>query len=293
MLILFTLLFSFAQNTYAGSLTVPAQECSCHPNEKDNFEEPIKFNFGKNTGSCVDACKFRRPIIIERNSDQIIVANLLHNEKYWTAKIPLYSVKDVYGDFEEFLPKIAHFFLRFRFIGKDPIQLVSQDGKKEKSSLHDLVISVEGVPANKDKYSLFESLLGHYLLGYRLLSIDTVKNFSIKKLKHPISQYRLHISPTDVAKILRSSLEISDKNGFRSIYALFNNNCATSAVDILDGDKNVGDWERGIPILAPLGTFRALQSRGLIGNGEGSRIHNLEDEIAPVQAKMAKGSNIF
>lgn len=289
------LLFSFlslsvwAQPQSGSSpLTTPSENCRCNSKIKDIYEEPLAFNFGPHKGSCVDSCRFRPARLLgtlAKSQKNLELTNILHRGEYWTATVPVDSVIDVSMAFEEFAPRVNHVFLQFHFNPKTPILLKSQrvlaNGKlsKETTTIQDLVVSSEGVPPKSGSYSLWEGYQGYYILAHRLQSLDETVAWMVGNKKHPVTQYSVQLNEQERKAALIEALVKTDRESFQTIYYLFTNNCATSAMSTLQAAKPLlqpswlnpsawypkeWSWDLALPVNLPLGTRRVLQSRGWV-----------------------------
>jgi len=241
---------------HADPVLQTAPQCAC--GATDRYEEPAQIGFGHYRGLCVDSCRFRRLQILKRDANFIVVGNLLHENRFWTAKIPLSKIREVNLEFEEFLPTINHVFLRFYF--SSPVELTSQSSHDTRK-LDDFVISAEGIPPKGHDYSFFDSSIGRYPLGVRILSMEEVYAHAVLKRHHRVTQYDLDLEKPERIRALLSALEDGDTRGFQSVYALLTNNCATAAVGYLTGATS---FEAAIPFSGWIGTLHFLRARGLM-----------------------------
>lgn len=263
-------LFAGSPLLAASPLTNIDKACVCNTSVQDPLEEPQSFNYGKFQGQCIDSCRFRAARVLE-NDKNLVVGNILHFGNFYKATIPWENFSKVEMGFEEFLPGISHVFLRFTLADNAPaIKLVNQvDPSKETIETRAFVISSEGVPPKDHKYSLFESYFGHYLLAHRVVTADELTRW-ISQYKHPVEYYPLKADAKAVGKILFKGIEDSDKLRLQNIYALFSNNCSTSAFGFIDSEiapsKLQSAWEKfqeALPIAGPIGTRASLKSRNL------------------------------
>ncbi len=153
----------------AEILTASDPACACNAKTSDLFEEPVKFNFGRNKGQCIDSCRFRRGRILRKSGQVWRVANILHLGGYVQASIPFDKVKAAYVGFERFAFGVDHVFLKLTF--SEDIELFSQTVRSERAgSTRSIVISSEGVPAVGQNYTLMDGYFGNYLLDHRLVT---------------------------------------------------------------------------------------------------------------------------
>jgi hypothetical protein len=276
--------FFFITRISWATYTQVDTQCSCQTSKsKDSFETPIKFNFGKYKGLCIDSCRFRSITLLEPSVDKlessrrIRVSNFLHMEKYYIADIPISSLEKAFVGFEEFQPHIFHVVLRFDVAEKgQAIELVDQTTQsppKKKIQTRSFVVSAEGVPPKDFPYGLVESYFENYLLALRVLSLEEETRW-VDKMKNTMTYKKLNLTPEQVQKMAIKSLLLSHNNQLNSVYKLFSNNCATVAVEsiasTMNGDSIAQDifsyWDRGLSIRAPIGTTRFLIKNKLIEN---------------------------
>jgi hypothetical protein len=278
-------------------LTIQAPQCACE-GKAETYEDSLRFNFGVFKGQCIDSCRFRKAVVLQPSSakaygadgDHEVVANILHNGKYWIAKVPIKRTTEVDIAFENFLSGISHVVLRFHFSRKNPVKLYQEDDPTVTQSIQDLVLSAEGVPPRDHKYSFFESSVGQYLLVYRFLSIEDTIRWMVDIKRHSVKQFRLNLDSAAREKLLVAGFEKSMGKSFHTIYKVLSNNCATSAMELLgtnsNGWMNPLSLQEAIPLDAPFGTVNVLEKLGLIDSE--SQLPNLENESRRAAYKSSK-----
>jgi Domain of unknown function (DUF4105) len=265
-----------------------AKECRCDSRVQDPFEIPVRYNYGTYQGQCLDTCHFRdgRMLVesLEGMRKQIIVANYLHQNRFWRASVPVENVTEAYVIFEDFLRGVAHVALRFRF--NAPVRLTSQGNLslQRQASTYDLVFSAEGTPPAGRGLDLFQATMGNYLITYRLLSTRDMMDSGVRKKKHTVWQYRLKLSSEERARLLELALKAASERRLGSSYALFSNNCATTAVDLVaqSTGRYAPFWEwftRAISYSADVGTYHWLASAGLVERAEGGKQLKLGERL--------------
>lgn len=277
--IVFLILLGSALLAQTQSQSVEA--CRCASSSSDEFEIPYSFPSGPYKDQCVDSCRFRYAEILhtkqyknlKASGDEWLIANILHNEKFYVGLIPFSKFRKIEIGFEEFKTGIYHVFLRFPLEDSDsPLTLVSQNGndKGDKpESSRGLVISSEGVPPKDQPYSLWEGFLGNYLISHRLTTSEESLRWT-SKLKNPVHYHALNMDPEEVVKVLKAALEASHNERLSQNYRLFTNNCATSILRFLMmGRKKieVSDWDRfeiALPVAGPIGTLPVLKKMGVL-----------------------------
>ncbi len=274
----------------AVQLAVPAIDCACKPNENKDLVGPSQINFGYYLGYCVDSCHYRKSSTLSLRSgdlnhqkDRVVITNLKHQDSFWRAELPIYSVESAWIGFEEFMPGIFHVFLVFDFEQKSPVVLRNQEKSKTPISMKikEVVVSPEGVPPREGRYNLFDAYLERYPLGIRAISKTELVNWSVKKLKHPVRLYPLQLSFHQKVELLKASLSVLDFESFREKYSLLKNNCATKVLDLIDAVVKpesqrhpfyyswLYNLERALPVAGPIGTLNILLNRKLIADARG------------------------
>ncbi len=253
----------------------------------------MRIDFGQYQGRCIDSCRFRHAEPLPSaaaphygaDRAHVVIANFRHKAEYWIARIPVDTVENVDILFQNFFYGVNHTALRFRF-GSEGVHLFVQNSAQKKApaeAIPDLVLSIEGVTAKDEKYDVFNSSLGNYLVDYRVQSGAETADWMVGHHRHSVRQYRLHMPAAEMRALLLRGLMASEHDSFKSRYRLVFHNCATTILDLL-GDAPAGglNWwlrlPRGWPLLPANGTLRALRERGLISPGEASRIEDLAIE---------------
>lgn len=260
-----------------------APECACVGQGGDRFERPLRLTIGRYRGECIDSCQFRATQALPSSGDRLIFANVLHAGRYWTANLARADLREIDFEMEEFLPRINHVFLRMRF-APGTVRLTPQSGGDSQVTISDLVFSAEGIPPHGHEFDLWESSLGRYVLALRVLSLPEMALRSLTRLQHSVAQYRLELDAEARERVLLEALRFSEVDSFQTRYHPLVNNCATSAVRVLLAPATASDLEflqSGLPLNAPFGTLRVLESRALLLPGGRSRLPNLEEERAP------------
>lgn len=249
-------------------------QCGCaESKEADLLERPLRYTHGDFSGRCVNSCKYRYPEILNVSDDKssLLVSNILHNNEFWIAQIPLPALRGVYILFEEFAPGINHVAFQFQFNGVVDVKLYSQ--KEKNSSVHSLqvsslVVSPEAAPPEGVKYNLWDGFVGNYALMNRIMTYDKYSEL-IKEVKHPLRKYPAKMSLVEAQRLfVRVVTEAQSVT--KNQYQLFFNNCATTVIDStlyakdLLVSKQWDHWDfldplRGIPSSHTLGTLRTLQ----------------------------------
>lgn len=279
--------FSFA----ADKLVESAPDCICEAGVKVPFEEPVKYGFGPYKGQCVDSCRFRPPQILSEKNGAIEVANVLHRGLFWKAEIAAVDVENVDMGFEDFMHGISHVILRFRFKDSKAVKLTPIDGHGKSEFLQDIIVSAEGVPPKGLSYNLSDGAFGNYLIAYRVLSLNDTIAWMVVDKQHRVSQHRLILKPEEGGRLLRLALQRSSDVGFTQKYDLFTNNCATSAIGMVEETlgrptqasgvfAGLDRLERAVPYQGFWGSLTFLGREGLLValNEQTQPLDNLEIE---------------
>lgn len=239
--------------------------------ENDPYERPLRYVKGQYTGKCVNSCQYRAPQVITTlpSKNIITVANVFHQDQFWTAAIPVDAITQVDILFENFAPGINHVAFRFNFDRRRKISLQSQTqhDKQEFLSENSLVISPEAVPPFEQKYTLWDGFWGNYAMMNRILSYEQYQKI-ILKVNHPVRSYKAKLKSQEAQSLFTISL-LDAKNISTNQYQLLFNNCATTVIDYSLQAKKVlrsKEWDlwdvldplRGIPATQPIGTLRTL-----------------------------------
>lgn len=265
-------LFFLSFLTFSSELTINDINCACVKETSDPFEQPAKYNYGRNKGRCIDSCRFRPAQILNRTIDKIQVANVLHYGVFYQSQIDFKNVISVEAGFENFTPGVNHVVLKFNMkipmhlseqaVSKKPVQIQSQS----------LIVSAEGVPGRGFDYSLVEGFQGEYLIVTRVLTAEEYQRWT-QKLKNPVSFYPLNVNPDQVRKSFETAIMTSFENGLGEKYQLLTNNCSSKAYSFL-GLKSLQELSifqkisLVLPVEGPISTRQFLKNEKLISKSE-------------------------
>lgn len=277
----------------SSPLMLSHSQCACRGTSPETYEDALVFNFGGHNGQCVDSCRFRKAVIL--NPDKHVYANILHDGKYWVAKVPVDKTIGLQVGFERFLSRISHVVLRFRFDPKFPVELTEVDHPENHTRIQDLVLSAEGVPPRGEEYSFVASATGQYPLIYRFLSVQDALKWMIETKHHSVQQFQLQVSSLERQRILIEGFRRSASLSFRFKYHLMTNNCATSALDLIRtrqplAPSLIRDLQGAIPVSLDspfFGTLASLEQMGVMGNA----LPNLEQEFRTHEKESSPDSN--
>jgi hypothetical protein len=251
--------------------------CACESSQKghDPFEKPLRYIHGEFKGLCINSCSYRHTHLLQtiENGKYIVLTNLLHENEFWLAQIPIQSIQKVYILFEEFLPGINHLAMEFTINKGTEIRLLSQRNKIEiplrKKVLQDsIIISPEAAPPTGKTYSLWDGVIGNYALMNRALT-QTQYMKMVKGTDHKIRRLRVKLKPHEAQRLFVFGIRDS-ASVYQNQYQLLFNNCATKVIDSVLYSKNLlvskswDHWDvldplRGIPSSHHLGTIRSLE----------------------------------
>jgi len=264
-------IYSYRGHSQINAFEVaPHCECAGPAGSVDVFAHPVQYTFGAYKGQCVDNCRYRAPILLQ-DGEVMEIANVLHNDVFWTARIPIGAVEDVDILFEGFQAKVNHVAIRFIFSKAHPLILTEQRVVKGKApqitSVSSVMISAEAVPALGQKYTMMDGMLGNYGMIFRVFTFENFKQ-TAGRLGHPLKAYKTRFKVAEMNELLAAGLAkaTADKHG---IYQLLFNNCATKTIDLALQAKHslrspdldvwdVVDPFRGIPMNREFGTLRSL-----------------------------------
>lgn len=268
-------LYHISDKKLESDMVVVAEECRCQAKSeaKDPWEKPLKYIYGNYSGRCLPSCEYRYTDILHASKidQKLIVTNVYHEKQFWKATIPLHAVESVEIFFENFRKSFNHVAVRFQFQKGKPVRLESQlpgENGTQYSTTQSLIVSPEGVAPEGEEYNLYDGILGHYGLMYRLLSTEQYDMY-MDELDRPLRSYKTKLDKKEMNELLLVSLDKSSE-GLNGVYQLVFNNCATATIDlVLDSKKKLisPDWDiwdvldplRGIPLNQRVGTLSSLQ----------------------------------
>lgn len=278
------------------TMMVSNPSCACAKTPGDTYDPAWSLNFGTYRGSCIDNCKYRSLIVLSKSDQEVTIANVLHQEEYWTARVPIDSISESEVLFQNFTSMINHValgFHTFRRTGSHPedlaaagvdsasahagILLTPQSGDLQRRvRVPGLVISAEGAPPSGKPYGLMDGLLGRYAMTFRAASLPSYRQESAA-LGFPLKRFDTDLDAHESRRLFKLALETSANESFKTVYQLFYNNCATTAIDLmvmarnpnhrrLFGLREILDLERGIPATFNWGTLRRMRAERLLGS---------------------------
>lgn len=229
LVILFLSLFSFA-----GLIS----EKDCQFFYDDPYETFSRVPKGKYKGKCLNLEERRNLKVVSSNQETLVIANFLHEGKYWKANIPKGNIFDrVILQVEFFPPEwiAAHTQMRFDLKEGQHIILEGQNETNQGEIVHlsSLIISFEALKSIKgEKYDLFRGLLNRYALSARMFSLSTAYNHIVKKMKHKNQQLLLSFNDQQVRKLFNYYVKRANRNSnHKEMYNTLKKNCTTEIYD--------------------------------------------------------------
>ena len=262
---------------------------------------------------------------IQLGPDDRVVSDFYHLGEFWTAVIPVDSVRDVYGQAFNFsrprmrknkhgyqivydrsgLPKrsiglMNHVQSRFVLSRDRPARLFAAEQSITDAPAHlvdDFVYSVEAVGPKGVKFNLKDGYRGYLACAHRFSSTEEMV-FERIVLE---GQYVTQSPPLDLTleekkNLLLRSLERSDRAGMTEPYYLFRfcgtNNCTSNPFQVLDEVVQYTFWERvgSMVFRLPLNPRFYLWVRGLDSDPTQRKLvrEEFESYIAAVETRQRK-----
>lgn len=226
----------------AGAYAQQDQRPECISRPYDPFDLGQTMPSGKYKGKCIDTSKKRPAIVLSDNSERTVIANFLHQGKWWIAAIPRVGVERVIFQIEKFptgVPFIvaAHTQIRFEMKPGAEIELLAQDlnqSETPRTKVSNLVFSMEYAAPQGVEYDIFHGEFNEYASVERILSEATRGSEQILHDKNPVEQYPLIMSTAEANRILHNAVLRSDQIGLQKMYNTLDFNCTTEAFDIID-----------------------------------------------------------
>lgn len=277
MSILLILFFSSIASASLDNLTDYHPDCACELSHHDPFESPQKYIQGKFKGQCVDMCRFRPAVILEEIKDRTLhIANIKGLPGYYSGQINPYDFDYLEVSFENFAPGIHHVYLQFHLKKSAPDLKMHRQGEQGRltQTTRTIVLSGEGVLPKNMKHKLIDGYFKTYPIITRVLTGEAMEDW-ILNLGHTITTYPIKISPDKIAKILKYGILKSSQDSYAPTYNLFNQNCATTMLDLIYSQiysqdntiKKLSSWESYLskfPLSFSIGTLGALIAQGLV-----------------------------
>lgn len=280
-----------------AEMTSPAD---CVFDASDRFEPRARLEKGPRSGECLDT-RVGRPVrrLSEQEaknfggsaSDTITVANVSHRGEYYVAHIPYKKIKS--GIFQlEYFPAIVpagHTQLRLQFEENAPVTLVSQASKDMTKvvKVNDLILSVEAIGDPGYKYDLFKGMEDHFAAVHRITTLQDKYQHMVVRQKHRVEQWKLNLTPSELAKILQQYVQKSESAGTSTMYHTLFFNCTTEIVAAIDAGAQYNLLEKFGKFTAKTTDFYpnviriSLQKRGLLPKfGRGNDLPELDADTS-------------
>jgi hypothetical protein len=243
----------------------------------DPFAPPEQFFLvGPHQGKPIDIRRYRPTRILTPEEaapfnpgpDELVVANIYHERKFWTAKIPKGAVKDVYVLGLQLVPVVPHLLLRFEMKPEHPLELLPQYGtrKPAKATIDNLIMHGVGTYRKGDRFIKPLTVFRRYYgLAYIAQSLESLQSEGWTRFK--ANQYRLGLDQDKKDQMLHDSFAVSQQLGYRKAFLPFHANCHTvvfATIDRMLGGKWKPDPESDFsPTHRVFRVQNALEKRGI------------------------------
>jgi hypothetical protein len=262
---------------------------------------------GKYKDKCLDTSEQRNiRILRDRQAapfsptkDEMVVANFRHGGKFWIAKIPLGGVEQLIVQREDFgtLIPAAHAQLRFKMKPGQEIVLYPQNTDPKPKPVHrlsDLVYSAEPVGPEDVAFDIASVAVANlpganknlpqYVIATRFTSLSERAHKMITIDKHQVVQFPLNTTNAENRKILEAGLRQSDKQGYSTLFDVFQKQCDTQMQELFRGIKRgpINDVANGVFFLDNMYPSRLEQSfrnKGLLDETALKKTPTLNNEL--------------
>jgi hypothetical protein len=269
---------------------------ACASDSSDTFDQgfTIASTSQLYSGACINSLKFRPGKILSQAADKLVFANLLHEDRFWTATIPLdpEAFDAAYFQIVRF-PVVkgveaAHTEIRIKLAKGQKIELQSQSGPSKTTSIGSLIYSVEAAFPENVNYNFALGVMKNYPLSGRLVSgTQRIKETPT----HGFEQYTLKLNKQQIAALVLAAVQRSQALSLSSFYNTISPNCTTEAFYVLDrlpGRPAVRPFYTVLspdPIAGP--SLKALRARNLLG----PQVKDMEEELPPHKKMVSPGSH--
>jgi len=206
--------------------------------------------------------------------DELVLANVFHDHRFWVARIPLDGVDRVLFQLEYFpaIVPAGHTQMRVRFRDDAPVVLIAQSGSDagQYVTVQDLVVSVEAIGQPGYEYDLLRGLVNDFGAVYRVTSLAAKVDHMIVERQHRVEQWELYLEPGEPRHLIENFFYESDTRRMQSMYNTLFVNCTNEAIRILDESvdyslaEQVGRFFAKITEFYPNVIRTALIARGLL-----------------------------
>ncbi len=190
-----------------------------------------------------------------------LVANVLHEGRFWIARIPTESLAEVIYQYEDVPGGLGHGQIRLLFSSQVPLipQVPSRDSTPR--AVSDLTFTADGTPPVGVDRPAGHWPLEQYPIAYRLMSTAAkVRIMTDAKGMHRVRQYRIEADRAAKERVLDEILRVGTGAGTRRMFNLIVRNCTNESIGILDRTLDYGPLRNlaarlvwyGAPKLIPL-----------------------------------------
>ncbi len=270
---------------------------SCIFDSTDPFEPRERVPRGAHQGRCYDT-RSARPVIVLDDSraapyggvgdDDLVLANVFHDDRLWVARVPVDAVEVVLFQLEYFpaIVPAGHTQLRVRFRDDAPVTLTAQSGLDagRTTKVRDLVMSVEAIGQPGYKYDLLRGLVNDFGAVYRVTSLAAKVDHMIVQQGHRVEQWELYLEPAETRRLVENFAYESDARRMQTMYNTLFVNCTNEAIRIIDLSVDYTAAEQVGRFLAKITEFYpniirpALIARGLLPLDQSSDWPELADD---------------
>ena len=243
--------------------------------------EPARFTKGKYADAEIDQSR-ARPIqrIPELETEtHYFVKHFYHQGKFWIARIPKLSMRDMMVHIVRFksgFPGKNLVHAQLRFITDEPVILSRlKNGEIVQTEIRDFIFTIEAARPRGHPYSGLDAVNGNYGIVGRLVS--TFDRAYVEEIldNDQITQRRLtNVANAEINKILSDAIDWSTQKLFTLRYDSTEANCVNLLFDIIDDSLQIN----GPRLLTPTWkvvfsggnsvenwALQALENRGLLG----------------------------
>ncbi len=226
-----------------GCKTKPCS-CSCY----DPYEPRIFVQVGSDKDKCLDTCTMRNLTILgineknkfTDNENEIVIANIRHNETFYVGKINQDQIKEVIYQVDWFgvWPQ-GHGQLCFVF--NEPIDLIPQLTNTDQtkiSKVKKLVFSIHGTTIPNKQLNFQTAMNNEITTIYMLGSLSDDINYAVAQEKHTIEQHLLNLTNIEKSLIFKNLINHSNNIGYSRLFNLTDNNCVSELFKVLDNSFN-------------------------------------------------------
>ena len=262
---------------------------TCVLDSTDEFDPQARLPKGPWEGECMNTARRRPVIVLEPATEEnptLTVANLFHDDGFWTARIPTDQVENVYFQLEYFPAVIpaGHTQLRLQFASPVRLEGQSEWNVGQTDEVTDLVLSIEAVTRVGDGYDLFRGTQDHYGIVFRIASLEARYDSMITQQGHHVEQWILDLEDDEKQALVSFYAFESEELALQHTYHTLFRNCTTEIVGTLDAvvQYTVGEQIKRFLVkvteVYPNVVRAALIARGLLPLDQSTDWHPLEED---------------